>query len=595
MREEGNILNKKPLILVTILILALLTTPSYAAEQVIINSADWRDVYSGMLYARLEGKQGHFLTSERHARIILPSIPRSSESMEVFSSRNNPFIVGYQALLENEGYQNVEELRTRNGNLEILERLPNIDRFIIVDDSYGYNAISVAPLAVLGRYYVLFSNRNNVNQIVNTLEDRNVRELIIYGQTERSLRDALEGYNPTIINTGDRFENNIEIVERYQTLYRSIHGQPRRQAILTNGEFIEISIMSGADPVLFIGFANVPDHVREYIDRSDLEVGTLIGNELIGTATFIRRQTGLSVFVKFGQGARVPEGAIAQVEDLDRFPIPRYDLRLEIVAAMVNTATNNLEVTYRNLAPIATYFRPLSIRVSDSQQTTLVDIIDTTPTFIDRNDYKTMLYPLIDGDGARIDLIGDEKTLNMTVIYGESPRSLEQELQASLRLEEVSIIDGAEIEIIDVSYVQRTSTFLVRVKNIGSVDAYATAEIHELIIDGDTYIFGTDQVVRVRPGRTATLSVETTMEEEDIPNNDQVRVKVLYGERENALIKIKEGVFPFKFAAPDIMLYVLIILIILLLILFFLNKKCRNCKAKNPVFRKTCRKCKQRL
>ncbi len=588
-------MNKKLLILITIGILTLLTAPALAAEQVIINSADWRDAYSGMLYARLEGKQGQFLTSERHARIILPSIPTTSESIEVFSSRNNPFIVGYQALLESEGYQNVEELRMGSGNLEILELLPDIDKFIIVDDSYGYNAISVAPLAALGRYYVLFSNRNNINQIVNTLQDRNVRELIIYGQTERNLREALEEYNPEIINTGDRFENNIEIVERYQEVYRSIHGQPRRQAILTNGEFIETSIMNGADPVLFIGFANVPEHVREYIDSSDLEVGTLIGNELIGTATFIRRQTGLSVFVKFGQGARVPQGAIAQVEDLDRFPIPRYELSLEIAAAMVNTATNNLEVTYRNLAPIATYFRPLSIRVTDDQQSTLVDIVDLTPTFIDRNDYKTMIYPLVDGDGDRIDLLGDEKTLDMTVIYGESPRSLEQEMQASLRLEEVSIIDGAEIEIIDVSFIQRTSTFLVKVRNVGNVDAYATAEIHDLIIDGDTYIFGTDEVVRVRPGRTATLGVETTMEEEDIPNNEQVRVKVLYGERENALIKIKEGIFPFKFAAPNIMLYVLIILIILLLILFFLNKKCRHCNAKNPIIRKTCRKCRQRM
>ncbi len=588
-------MNKKLLILATIGILALLAVPATATEQVIVNSADWRDVYSAMLYASLEGKKGHFLTSERHARIILPSIPRTSESIEVFSSRNNPFIVGYESLLESEGYQNIEELRTGSANLEILERLPDIDKFIIVDDSYGYNSVSVAPLAALGRYYVLFANSNNINRIASTLEDRSVNELIIYGHTDRELRDALQEYNPEIIDTGDRFENNIEIVEKYQELYRSIHGQPRRQAILTNGEFIETSIMNGADPVLFIGFANVPDHVQEYIDGSDLEVGTLIGNELIGTATFIRRQTGLSVFVKFGQGARVPEGAIAQVEDLDRFPIPRYELDLDVVSAMINTATDNLEVTYRNLAPIATYFRPLSIRVSDDQQSVLVDIEDTSPIFIEGNSYRTITYPLVDGDGNRIDLTGDEKLLSMTVIYGESPRSLEQELEIQLSIEEVNIIDGAEIEIIDVSYVQRTSTFLVDVRNIGEVDAYATAEIHDLIVDGDTTIFGTDETVMVRPGRTATLSVETTMEEEDIPYNEEVRAKVLYGERENALIKITEGVFPFKFAAPNIMLYILIILIILLLLLFFLNKKCGNCKAKNPLLRKKCRKCGHKL
>jgi len=573
----------------------LFSSVVFAAPQVIVNSADWRDVYSGLLYARLDGKQGHFLTSTRHASIILGSISRASESIEVFTSRNNPYIANYQPILVNEGFQNIQEFRVRSGNLEILDLLPSVDKFIIVDDSYGYNAISVAPLASLGRYYVLFSNRNNVNQIVNVLEDRNVRELIIYGQVDRSLRSSLEVYDPLIINTGDRFDNNIILVEKYQEVYRSIHGQSRRQVILTNGEFIESSIMSGADPVLFIGFANVPDQVRSYISRSELEVGTLIGNELIGAATFIRRQTGLSVFVKFGQGARVPEGAIAQVEDLDRFPIPRYDLNLGIVVAVVNTATNNLEVTYRNFAPVSTYFLPISMRVTDGQSSSIVDIIDVIPTFIDGNDFKTVIYPLLDGDGERIDLFGDNKSLELSVIYGESPKALEQTLETVVPLSEISVIDGAELDIVDVSFSARNSRFLIKVRNIGDVDVYATAEIVELIVDGESLIFGTDQIISLRPGKSGTISVDTTMEEEDIPFNEKIRVKVLYGERENSLIKVKEGLFDFKYESVDLMLIILIILIILLLLLFFITKKCKHCKKKNPYFRKKCKKCGHKL
>ncbi len=565
------------------------------AEQVIVNSEDWRDVYSGLLYASLENKQGHFLTSTPHSRIILGGIPTASESVEIFSSRANPFVSNYEGILVSEGYQNVEETRMRNANLEILELLPNINKFIIVDDSYGYNAVSVAPLAALGDYYVLFSNQNNVNQIVNALGDREVEELIIYGHVERSLREDLEEYDPEIINTGDRFDNNIEIVEKYQEIYTEINGHPRRQAILTNGEFLEISIMNGADPVLFIGFANVPDHVREYIAGSDLEVGTLIGNELIGTATYIRRQTGLSVFVKFGQGARVPEGAIAQVEDLDRFAIPRYDLNLAIAVAVVNTASDSLEVTYRNFAPVATYFRPISIRVVDDNVSTTVEIPSTEPEFIDGNDFKTMIYPLVDGDGERIDLTGEDKRLDLSVIYGESPRALEQTLETSVSLTEVSIIDGTDIEIVDVAFNLRTNSFEIEVRNIGTTDAYATAEIHDLIVDGETLIFGTDQTIRLSPGRSGTITVETTMEEEDVQFNERIRVKVLYGERENSLIKVREGVFDFKYTSTDIIVYVLIILIILVVLLFVFKKKCKHCKANNPPFRKKCRRCKHRL
>ena len=582
--------------LLILLIFLIITLPFVdASQQVLINSADWRDVYSGMLYARLDGKSGHFLTSTRHGNIILASVPKNAESVDIISSRTNPFVANYQAILLSEGYQNVQEFRVRNGNIEILDLLPDIDKFIIVDDAYGYNAISVAPLAALGRYYVLFSNRNNNNQIINAISDRNVRELIIYGQVDRSLRTALSEYNPRIINTGDRFDNNIEIVELYQETYRAIHGQPRRQAILTNGEFIEVSIMNGADPVVFIGFANVPEQIRSYISSSDLEVGTLIGNELIGSATFIRRQTGLSVFVKFGQGARVPEGAIAQVEDLDRFPIPRFELNLAIAAAVVNTATNSLEVTYRNFAPIATYFLPISMRVTDGQSSSIVDIQDNTPTFIDGNDFKTVIYPLVDGDGERIDLVGNDKSLELSLIYGESPRALEQTLETVVPLTDVHIIDGAEIEIIDVSFNPRTSTFLIEVRNIGDVDAYATAEIHDLIVDGETLIFGTDQIINLRPGRSGTITVETTMTEEDVPFNEKIRVKVLYGERENSLTKVREGVFDFKYTTVDFTIYILIILIILLLLLIFLTKKCKHCKKKNPRFRKHCKHCKHKL
>lgn len=590
---EGELVHKKLFLL--LIFLVLFSSIVVATPQVIVNSGSWQDVYSGMLYARLDGKQGHFLTSTRHGNIILGGIPLSAESVEIISSRSNPFVANYEGIVTNAGYRGVIERRVGNANIELLDLLPDIDKFIIVDDAYGYNAISVAPLASFGRYYVLFSNRNNNNQIINTLQDRNVNELIIYGQVDRGLRTALEEYNPRIINTGDRFDNNIEIVELYQEIYRRTNGQPRRQAILTNGEFIETSIMNGADPVIFIGFANVPEHVREYIASSDFEVGTLIGNELIGTATFIRRQTGLSVFVKFGQGARVPEGAIAQVEDLDRFPIPRFELRLEIAAAVVNTATNSLEVTYRNFAPVSTFFRPISLRVFDNQISSIVDIQDTTPTFIDGNDFKTMIYPLIDGNEERIDLIGDNKSLELSVIYGESPRALEQTLEATIPLSEVHIIDGAEIEILDVSFNLRTSSFLIEIRNIGSVDAYATGEIHDLLVDGESLIFGTDQIISLSPGRRGVITVPTTMVEEDVPFNEQVRVKVLYGERENSLTKVREGVFDFKYTTVDFTIYILIILIILLLLLIFLTKKCKHCKKKNPRFRKHCKHCKHKL
>jgi len=596
-RVGGGYTTKKKIFLMLMLgIMFLIAVSSVIAadERVIANSADWTDVYSAIIYANLNEYTSYFLTSPKHATILPFEIPKTVDGLQIISSRSNPYASGYKSILEAQGYKNVEDISASNLNLVLGNRLPDITKFIITDNSYGYNAISLAPLAVLGRYYVIFADKSTISQVSSFLANRKVDKLILYGQVDREVKTALTQYNPTIINSGDRFDNNIEIVKRYQQLYTQKYGSPRKQAILSNGEFIEASIMSGADPVLFIGFSNVPDQVKQYISDSQLEVGTLVGNELIGTATYIRRQTGLSVFVKFGQGTRTPQNTISQVEDLDRFPIPRYGLNLNLVTATINTATNNLEVTFQNKAPIATYLQTLSLSlINDNQSFNIPD--NNGAIFIDANDYKTVTYELKDADGNTINLNGDNITANLLTVYGESPKSLEQTLTANVSVQKVSVLDEANIDIVKTEYAKSGSKFLVSVKNVGQVDAYVTIEIHNVLVNGESTIFSADNVVKVSPGDTITIPVTTTMTDEDIPNNPKVQVKALYGERENALTKTKQTTFPFKLAAPDITPYIIGALIIILLFLIFSRKKCKHCGHRNVIGRKTCKKCHSKL
>lgn len=586
---------KQLIIAMFVALLFVYSVPVHAADtRLIVNSADWTDVYSALLYANLKGEQSYFLTSTTHATILKYSIPTNVDGLELISSRNQPFVVGYKSLLEADGYKNVQELRVNNGNLELGAKLPDITKFIVIDPSYGYNSISVAPLAVQGKYYVVFANRRNINQVANFLEGRNIDEVIVYGQVDREVKAALEQYNPKTINTGDRFDNNIEIVKLYENIYAKKYGAPRKQAILTNGEFIESSVVSGSDPVLFIGFSNVPEQVRTYIDESSLEVGTLVGNELIGSATFIRRQTGLSVFVKFGQGSRTPTDTVSKVEDLDRFPIPRYALNLDVAAVIINTATNNLEVTYQNKAQVGTYFKNILMRLDqDGLGSTITD--ESDPTFIGPNEFKTLVYPMVDADGNKIEITGENITFDMTTIFGESPKSLEQTLQKKLNVERISIFDGAEIEIVDLAFQKSSGNFQIKVKNIGDVDAFAQGEIFELNVNGEYLIFSSDEVISIPPKETGVIIVKTTMTEEDVPNNQKVNVKVYYGERETVLVKLKEATLEFKYASPEYIIYVLIAVLLMLILLFFLRKKCNSCGYKNPVIRKKCKKCGAKL
>ncbi|GIU69979.1 MAG: hypothetical protein KatS3mg002_1215 [Candidatus Woesearchaeota archaeon] len=583
-----KILEKKTIkiILIPFLLLILstiLTTNAYALEKVIANSADWRDVYSAMLYASLIEKQpGLFLTSAKHSTILLYSISKNTNGTLIVSSRTQPYIVNYKSVMDGQGYKDVEELVSNRINLDLAERVfreKNIKKYIIVDDAYGYNALSVASYAALAGYYVLFANERNIAQVDAFLQDVDPTEVILFGQVDEAVKTRLQKYNPEIINKGDRFDNNIEIVKRYLKIKNT------QQTLMSNGEFIEASIMSGQDPVIFIGRTAVPPQVQEYIKESDFKVAVLIGNELINSATTIRRQLGISVFVKFAQGARNPEGAIAAVEDLDKFPMPRYNLNMELFSIIYNKATNTLWVTYHNLANIGTYIKGTITLNVDGQQ---VVVGDQEPIFIDKNQYKTITYDAV--------LEGENITAQIYTLFGEGKRSLENVLQGTMNVQIVEILDNSKINITSVVYDKNNKQFLVTIQNIGEVDVYVNVELLDLYINGEFIIISSPETLLLKPGEKITLKVPAELSELDIQNNPVIKVKAYYGERENSLIKTAYAEFAYNEKSPDYIFYILVLLvIILILLLVFGRKKCPHCGTKNSRTRKRCKKCGRNL
>ena len=129
---------------------------------VVTNSENWIDVYSGLHYATLEGVSSDFLTSSNHGSILLDSISKE-KSILVLTSRDEPYVFNYPDLIISEGFKGADEIISKNLNLELIDELLDIQNFVIVDDSYGYNAISVAPYAAISKSYVLFANKQNIN------------------------------------------------------------------------------------------------------------------------------------------------------------------------------------------------------------------------------------------------------------------------------------------------------------------------------------------------------------------------------------------------------------------------------------------------
>ncbi len=576
----------------------LLAVPLAIAEShVVSNSANWQDVYSVMLYGNLAEKTPYFLVSSRHSALLADQLPKTEEGILVISSRKSPYAFGYKGLLESKGLS-CEEQQYDNINLEMAKRL-DTTKFVMIDDSYGYNAISVAPYAVISDSYVLFANKKNINQVAAFLEGRRPTKIILYGQLDKEVKERLSQYSPETINTGDRFEDNHKIVDKFQEVHKQKNGKHKSQVILTNGEFIEQEIMSGVEPVVFIGRSNVPDPVKDYIQKSDIEIGILIGNELIGSATFIRRQLGISVFVKFAQSARTPTGPVSAVEDLDRFYLPRYILDLELYEVRYNRPQSQLLVTYHNNVPLSSYLKgTVTVRYGEDTQT----VGDLDAVFIDKSEYRTFVYDLEP-------ISSDDITAEVFTIYGDSKRSLEYTLRETVDVETVTISDNSKIEIAEVAYDQRGGQFLIKIRNIGEVDAFVDLEVVDLLLNDELVTAGSEEITLVKVGKTSTIAVPAEMDDEDMENNPKASIKAYYGEREQSLINILSGEYEYSMAGFGLVggqmlagiggalisYGPMLVIGFLLLLIVGMKKKCPSCKQVNPLRAKHCSKCGKRI
>ncbi|MBN1156314.1 zinc ribbon domain-containing protein [Candidatus Woesearchaeota archaeon] len=559
-------------------LLALFVIPSFvSAQRVISNSQDWRDVYSSIIYANLNGYAGNFLVSKRHSTLLLNSIGSGAELLAI-SSSDVPQFVGYKSLLQARGYD-ADEWIFDNVNLELADRLESIDSFIVIDDAYGYNAISVAPYAAVSKSYVLFADKNNVDDVDGLLGDKGVKKLLIFGRVDREVIDVLSKYNPEIIdNNGDRFDNNIAIVEKYQEIAH------QKQAILTNGEFIEQEIMSGVEPVLLLGAQNVPEKIQDYVRNSDIEVLVLIGNQYVGSATSIRRSTGASVFVKFAQGARAPSGPINPVEGLDLFYLPLISLSLSIFSVEYNQATGMLEITIKNNVEQGTYFKgTYTVVIGDKTQT----VGDVEPLFVDGNGYRTTIYsidPMTEDESGYIDAF---------VIYGESPGSLEKTIEGRYNITVVRVKDDSLLNITDLYYDVPKQEFGITLKNNGDADVYSDVTIVDLKIGRETTNLGLDDVAFIKAGKKKVVFIPAELRDDDIEKNPEVFVEARYGQRREGLIKYTSGRFKLKLKKVDVVFYSLVTAIVVVIILIILTKKkkCRHCGHKNHGKRTHCEKC----
>lgn len=530
----------------------------YAKEHLIVNSEDWKDVYSAMHYANLKGYDSDFLTSTAYGPILLGDIPKTKD-ITIISSKNRPFVFGYKQTAEDMGFASVNEKMVGSANLELIEELKGIKNFIVVEDSYGYNAIAVTPYAILTNSWVFLADRANIAEIEMILNRRDVKNVMIYGYVDREISDALKKYNPKIINTGDRFNDNIEIVKEYKKLKET------KQISLSNGEFIERELMAGDHPILFTGRTNVPDQIANYLKNSDFKVGVLVGNDLINAATNIRRNTGLSIMVKFAQGARTRTAGVSAVEGLDLFPVPTPTLNLEVYSVKYNKASSQIEVSYHSLANVPMYIKG-TLTVVVNGETKKVGDLD--PVFIAPKDYKTLIYP--------IKILADtDLEAEVYVLFGEAPTSLDRQLKKTYKMGLINLIDKCKIKVNYIKYNKQAKSFYIGVKNLADVGCYVDIELEGVEINEVKKTIGAEGSELIGAGKKGRIEIPKRMDSVDLKNNQFISLVAYYGEREETLVNVYKGKFKLDIDRFTGMTYLIVgvIALLVLLILFLFRLK----------------------
>ena len=547
-------MDKKLFLIIGLLISITSLISAEEFTNIISNSENWQDVYSIMHYANLKNVEGDFITSTEHGTVILNGINKENK-IKVITSKDNPYLFNYKETIESQGFQGVEEITVEDANLELINDLPEIQNFIIVGDSFGYNAIAVIPYAILTDSWVFLANRLNAQEIDFILSERNVKTILIYGYVDREVRDAIEKYNPEVIDNEDRFQDNIEIVEKFLAI------QPTKQVLLTNGEFIEKELMKGKEPIIFTGKENVPDQIRDYLKDSMIEIGVLIGNDLINTATNIRRSTGISVMVKFARGARSQQSGISAVEGLDLFPLPTPTMNLELHSVKYNKINSQLEVTYKSSSNIPIYFKGTITVKSDTES---IKVGDTQPTFITPENFKTVIYPL---ELKSLENLSAE----IYTIYGDSKSSSDRILKKEIDIGVIEVLDKCKIEIKDLKYNKQSKSFIIEIKNLENANCWVSVELEDVLTGYTKKTIGTEKSIEIPAKKSKAISIKEEITEEDLISNKVINLIAHYGEREENLVNIIQGEFELNIDSLTTITYaILIILLIIILLIVFL-------------------------
>ncbi|MBI5225785.1 hypothetical protein HY994_00915 [Candidatus Micrarchaeota archaeon] len=432
---------------------------SAATPQVLVNSQDWKDVYAGMMFGQWQDTEYNVVTNAEQGKALLDRIGLDKQILLVESA--TPYLSGYADLLKSRGFDVVETLKSTPGKpagLELARKL-NASAFVVMDGTYGYNAISVIPYALRQKKWVLFSEDLAPADLTAFLQGQRAVSVLQYGRVRTPVKDALAPLNPEVLDLGDRFSNNVALLKRLDALNKP------SQIFFSDGTFIERTLFSSNAniSIILVGPDAVPAVSLSYLKSAGIPFGVLIGTGLSELGRWIKKNTPTTtIFVKFAQ-TFIKGPGVTEPWVLDQTYLPKIPMNVSIGDMRYNALTKQLEVTYQNEVGTPTYLQAaLEAFVGNAS---IRSVLGTPEVVLEPGATKAVAYDF-DLPESAFPQNGGNVSVQVSANYGAEQGALDHLVQKRQdNLVSVSFDDACVLSLLNVSYDSGRQGFRIGVHN----------------------------------------------------------------------------------------------------------------------------------
>lgn len=507
---------------------------SSASANVLIDSEDWRDVYTGMYqsYENWDRGEPYFVKSSSASNILSGDILPAG-NVTVIESSDESFSGGMASRLgsQPEDYNIIETITVESAQTELIPE--NQEDFIVVPSDYPAAAVTAAPLARVMDSWVLMVEDENLDEVSGIVQNAEGQVLMV-GSFSNDIETEIEQYSDEQIISQNPQNLSVQVVERFR------QEEEFEEVMLTPGEQLSTELFLSERPVLITKKSPpLSDIIVEYVGETESITTLFLDNpeySVVGSSLNDEVESDydreISVFVHFGQA----RGDQSSISAPSFYPLPSSNANLLVDSVKYNPSRSQVLVKYRNPTDVKLYQNTESLNVlSDGES---VDTgFDEESVLIDAESTRTVSYD-IELDSSYLDT---NLTASMTTSYGTNPQSLQNTLtnegefrppyETDLIVE--NITDESNITLQSVKYMTNVERFKAVLENTGSVPAYATVDIRNVMVRGEEDSF-TATSGEIEPGarQEVYITPNPALDRIDIQENDELSVVVNYGEEE---------------------------------------------------------------